>query len=443
MYKNKIILHVIIFKNKKLINNFIKNNLNLLDVLISLITLLVYTIGKFQLFDLIGVKKFLQIILIVLILFFVLLFIFKNKMKWSIILTYITIMLITNLFFFISIEVVLELILCLFVTYLVTNLSYLTLVKLLKTILNLTYLFSIVALLQFIFIIFFPNFIENTQIALTDQKEWVYINDTSYGTKIIQIPLVAIFGFNTGETLNIFGIELSRMRSYLSEPSLIPLYFMFPVSISMIIGLKYYLKYFIILTFCFLTFSGSFQFCLFYALIYFVLKRLFSNKFILNYVPIIQFFIFYFILMFVGVQFFSNFDSQISQTDYSSFAKGNSLLVRFQGLYESFIQIIISPFGSNFDRTLPFSIFTSSVLASGWFGTLILFIFFKKLIYFLNSHLLKKTTPFITIGVSLFFGFFCMIIIFNDYGLFNYSGFLLLSIFYSLLNKLSTYQYND
>jgi hypothetical protein len=290
---------------------------------------------------------------------------------------------------------------------------------------------------------FFPNFIDNTQIALSDQKEWVYINDSAFGTKIIQIPLVAFFGFNTGETLNIFGIELSRMRSYLSEPSLIPLYFLLPVSISMIIGLKNYFKYFTILTFCFLTFSGSFQFCLLFVLIYFILSKIFTNKFILNYVPIIQFFIFYFILIFVGVEFFSNLDSQIAQTDYNSIAKGNSLLVRFKGLYESFLQIFISPFGSNFERTLPFSIVVSSVLASGWFGTLILFLFFKKLIYFLNNHLLKMPTTSISIGVAFFFSFLCMIITFNDYGLFNFSGFLLLSLFYSLLNKHTTFQYND
>ncbi len=424
-------------------NKFIKNNLNILDLLIFTITILVYTTGKFQLFDLIGIKRILQSVSITLILFFVLLFISKNKMNWSIILTYITIMLVTNLYFFVSIEIILELTLCLLVTFLVSNLSYALLVRLLETILNLAYLFSIIALLQFIFIMVFPNFIDNTQIALSDQKEWVYINDSAFGTKIIHIPLVAFFGFNTGETLNIFGIELSRMRSYLSEPSLIPLYFMFPVSISMIFGLKYYFKYFIILSFCFLSFSGSFQFCLLFVLFYFILIKIFSNKFILNYVPIVQFFIFYFILIFVGVQFFSNFDSQIAQTDYSSFAKGNSLLVRFKGLYESFLQIFISPFGSNYERSLPFSIFVSSVLASGWFGTFFLFLFFKKLIFFLNNHLYMMTTLTISIGVAFFFSFLCMIILFNDYGLFNYTGFLLLSLFYSLLNKHKNFQYND
>ncbi|HEY1018690.1 MAG TPA: hypothetical protein VGE25_06825 [Sediminibacterium sp.] len=304
-----------------------------------------------------------------------------------------------------------------------------------KSIIILDTFFSLIALLQLIILILFPDLTINTQLALLDSGIWTTISETQGAVVVSSFHPIAFLGLMTSDQLNVFGIQVARMRSFVSEPSLLVIFFMLPAVMGFFLKMKFWTNCsLIILLFCLLSISGSVQVCIIFAGLFFLLSSFFPTRFLFIWTPLAGMAVMLFIMITLGLDLFTNFDMNLSQSENTNFlAKGNSLVTRGNGLIFGANEALRSPFGSQFGHELPLSVFLSVILNAGWIGAILLLIFFSKLIT--RISLMRKIDHSLVskIGISILFGIICTIFLFNDYAVLNYTGLVLFTFLYRQL----------
>lgn len=401
--------------------------------------LLIFTMGRFQLTDLLGVKRVVQFLLFIPILayFLVRLPSFNHKKHLNPLIGLVLLMLCVNLFFHADFLWIFDYIFSLVGLYVLLSVSRKNIIIGVRWMVSLACFFSSIALIQFILLLFFPDLLVHTRLALLDDGTWTSINQNEGASVVNSLHPITLFGLSTNERLNVFGLEINRMRSFTSEPSLLVVYFLFPAMLGLFLNKPFWTKCSLfILFFSLLSFSGSVQISVIFAVVYIVSSFFFSTRFIFFSFPFIILTLMLGILLIAGIEMFTAFDAGLASSQNTDFlAKGNSLIVRASGIIEGVNEAINSPFGSGYLRPLPLSIILSSSISAGWTGTILLLIFFYKLINRLDLKL--KSVPErknMLLGAAILFGIVCTIFLFNDYAMLNYVGIILLIFTYRLLD---------
>jgi hypothetical protein len=109
-------------------------------------------------------------------------------------------------------------------------------------------LFASLAILQFVIFMFLPGLAAGTvssQMNPTGGSEWTVLSPMAY------------MGMTTGEYRNVAGFALPRMTSFLREPSLIPPFFLIPAALALTFRDRTRMWVVPIFAFAFVAFSGS------------------------------------------------------------------------------------------------------------------------------------------------------------------------------------------
>lgn len=398
------------------------------------IALLVYTMGKFQLTDMLGIKRILQFILIIPVFLYCLIRIPNTKIgrQLNLLMVFVTIMLVVRIVLNPDVAWIADYFFSMLGIFAISSVSSENVRWLIKCIVMLALCFALMAMLQFTFLIFFPSFIPILQVGIDEGNLVVLQTDTVNGIAASFHPFM-LFGLVTTDNLDVFGVFIPRMRSFTSEPSLLVAFFILPAALGLLLNeRRWTIASGIIVLFCLFSFSGSVQISIAFSLIYVIASFFFSTRFIFLSLPFLSVLIILFLFVTTGGEAFVRFDTLLGNSSSAGFlSKGNSLVIRGQGLVDGFQEAIRSPFGTAFPRLLPLPIIVSAMISAGWFGAFLLLLFFYRLINAMNK-LVKKHDGTICLRASfaLFFGAFCTIFTFNDYAMLNYSGLILLFLYY-------------
>lgn len=403
--------------------------------------LLIFVMGRFQLSDLFGVKRIVQFILIIPLLgyFAVSLTKISHRKYFSPLIGVVLLMLFVNLYYHMNILWLFDYIFSLIGLYILLSVSRRNIIASVEWIVGIATFFACIAMVQFAILVVFPDLAIHTRLGLLEDGGWTSINPEEGASIVRSLHPIAFLGLMTYDKLNILGFEISRMRSFTSEPSLLVVYFLFPAVLGLFLDKLFWTKCsLLIIVFCILSFSGSVQVCLVFAAVYFFASFVFSNKFIFISFPIIILGLTLGAMLILGLDMFTAFDASLAGSESTDFlAKGNSLVVRANGLIEAVTEALHSPFGSAYIRELPLSIILSSMISAGWTGTILLLVFFYRLISRLDDRLkVMRNKNNLLLGAAIIFGIICTVFLFNDYAMLNYAGIIFLMFTYRLLEPI-------
>lgn len=403
--------------------------------------LLVYVMGQFQLTDIIRMKRVAEGVFIVPMFVYVLLRLkdFTITRHANPLLGVVILLFVVGMIFFANPLTASDNLFAMFAIYVLASTSRRNIMGGAKAIVGLATVFSVMALVQFVFVLLYPSLAQYSRVAIENGKFLSMVPGVPGSAGEISFNPMMLFGLYTGEIFRVAGLEISRMRSFASEPSLLVVYFMFPAAIGFLLpGKNWKYSSIIIVFFCVLSLSGSVQISLAFSLVYFVLSVFLSLRILFFYGPIVIVSILMFILITQGVESIMALDTAFGNSDsYSFLSHGNSTVIRAEGLIIAFKQAISNPLGSPTHKMLPYSILISTALSASWLGVFLLLIFFYRLINNLNK--LNKQTGndfFVKSGIALFFGITCTIFLFNDYAMLAYSGLVVLFLFYRVVQEL-------
>jgi hypothetical protein len=399
------------------------------------IAMLVYTMGKFQLMDILGIKRVVQFILIIPVLFYCIFRIENTKIgrQLNLLMAFITSMLVVKILLNPDVAWIADYLFSMIGIFAVSSVSSENICWLVKCIVMLALCFALMAMLQFALLLLFPSFIPVLQVGIENGNLVVLNTDTLNGIAASFHPLM-LFGLLSPEILDVFGLYFPRMRSFTSEPSLLVAFFLLPAALGLLLNeRRWAIASGIIVFFCLSSFSGSVQISIAFSMIYIIASFFFASRFIFISLPVLSAIVILFLFVTTGGEWFVLFDATLGNSSPVGFlSKGNSLVVRGQGLVDGFQEAIRSPLGSAWQRSLPLPIILSAMLSAGWFGAFLLLLFFLKLIVAIDINGKKHDcTIYHRTSFALFFGVFCTIFTFNDYAMLNYSGLILLFLYYN------------
>jgi hypothetical protein len=292
-----------------------------------------------------------------------------------------------------------------------------------KFVVTLAGILALMALLQWVMLILNPEL----------SKYVLVVSDEGAIENTVEHP-IALLGIHGEQDYSLLGQPLARMQSFAKEPSLNVIYFLLPACLAFLLNSRSSLLWGgTILTFCVLSLSGSIFLALAFAALWWLLLRVTSIRFA---VP-------YGMLIFMGAFLFAvgNFGSQplldaiayIAQ--YGDFlTKTVSLTDRSAAAVAHMDAALAAPFGSATISDLPGPWLVNSALAAGWLGVLLLVLFLRKLGYQLDVfHSKSPSWSARRLGSLLLVGALAAVIVFNDYQMGNYAGLILLAFIYRTL----------
>ena len=308
------------------------------------------------------------------------------------------------------------------VLIILSSLSINSIIAITKYLIIIFTIFAIAAILQFMILLAFPELIKYTC--------YMFTNETGSSQYIMpEFHLIAFLGFTTCEPLTILELPVTRMRTFLTEPSLNVLYYLIPASLSLLLNKPWSRACAIILiTYSIMSLSGMVFFTIGFACIFFILTYI-LNRTIFALMPIlictsVVYFLFdseSLITIYSWLDFFSNVDS-LNKVD--SFNQRMASYVEFAALVPS------SPLGSSILPTLPGSLIINVIMFAGWAGGLIVVSICGFIFYNFSSYLYLNQSTLNRVSISMLFGAMTNIIGFNDYEVLSYTGLVYLMIIY-------------
>ncbi len=293
-----------------------------------------------------------------------------------------------------------------------------------KTMVLLVAFFAFLAILHFIILLFNPGFSEYGQPLV--------ILPGSIGVKEFH-PYV-LLGLVTGEEYSMFGFVITRIKSFTTEPSLMVLYFFFPMALSLFLKGKLWLYLSIPMGIaCLLSMSGMIFLGFSFSFFVFILLSKFKFK-IVQYIILLSVFGFIFNIVSGNVDgFTSGLDSLKEQS--SVFEKTKSFKGRSENIVSAFNLSLVSPLGSPQDVNAPAPIFINAMLKSGWLGGIAIIIAIWHFFIKSNKYLVYQKNSFhARLAVSALFGGLFVSSTMSDYGMTNYSGIIILLLITRVLD---------
>lgn len=283
-------------------------------------------------------------------------------------------------------------------------------------------LFACLGIIQWVILFVSPERVPEVTIFYQD-----YASTTG---GFLEHPL-RLLGLASGEQYVLLGNPITRLRSFLSEPSLTLAFFFLPGALALTLSSAWWLWAVPLLLFPVLALSGS----VFLAIaltgvsapfLYMARRR-----------PAIGaiFPLFVLLIVSVGVSDSSSFASlfgllQIATADSASFLdKSHSFAERFTGAQSTFAAVRNSPFGLHEEVTFPVGLLLHAAALAGLMGVLLMVVLLWRLFSDAtravgNSGLRLRQV----LGALIIYGIFFEATIFSSYGFTNGVGILMIGI---------------
>lgn len=239
------------------------------------------------------------------------------------------------------------------------------------------------------------------------------------------IALLGMFGYLQYSFL---GHDVARMQSFAMEPSLNVVYFLLPASLAFLLSTRASVRLgLIILTFCALSFSGSVYLALTFSALWWLLLWFVSVRFALLYGALLALVAYLYVIENIGFQPLLEGIAYLAQ--YGDFlGKDASLTVRGAAALANADAAFASPFGSNSLSDMAGPWLVNATLEAGWLGALLLLGFLDKLGRQLQLRNVGCSSPSMTrFATLLLLGAMTTIVVFNDYQASRYAGVVLLA----------------
>lgn len=296
---------------------------------------------------------------------------------------------------------------------------------LLKSIVAISLSFAVLGILQFVILVLFPE--------LTPYTISYRLQPEKGGDYHISHP-IAYLGMTSGEVRSVLGLLVTRGQSFLREPSLITAYFFLPALLSLTLQGKWKLAAVPLVIFCMLSLTGSFYAVVLIFLVLFPFFR--SARFrqrprFLTWAPLLGSLLAIFLIL--QTNFFEELVTLlfrnpliVSQIDLLEFLdRWSSAIGRLQTVKA---YILEAPLGGVVSSKIPtavglilFSYLKASVLGAG------LMVGFLFQVFRENARRLAEGRLG-AITAALLAALFCQASFFSIYGLTTASGFLILAL---------------
>ena len=297
------------------------------------------------------------------------------------------------------------------------------------SIISMATFFSLLGITQFFIILFNPDLVLVGNFSVFEKQ---YLQH-----EYISLHPLMILGFTTGEQYELFGINISRVHSFIKEPSMmVPFFFFF-----VILALSYqgWIKYLSIplILFSLLSFSGAVVASMVIVFGFFGLYILAKgNMKLLSVMPIALLVVFCILLTVFDLHWLV--DQVMIQLDKikdnaTFLEKTSSFIVRLEEIKLGFLSIKENIFGIPNLIVKVGGVFFYSFYYSGVVGGLMVLLVFRE--YFNLTASLRGFVP--LSFVLLIYGTFTQILILTSGGFYEPSGFLVMTLLLMRLRALN------
>lgn len=306
-----------------------------------------------------------------------------------------------------------------------------------RSLIAFSFIFALAGIIEFVILIFQPDLIKYTGAP----GNALYLSNTIQVTHPINY-----LGLTTGVEKahhSILGIPLTRMRSFLYEPSLAIAYFLLPGGISLLFEKPWRKIGYMLIFFSLLTFSGSVIMSILFGIVSFLIVRLSRSRSWMVYFPFI-FATILSLLSFAGeFELFLkaiNIPGQLIYEYFGSdiFIKTTSASARLQMIKDAYTDIFNYPIGKTSRSDLSVGTFWLSYIISSPLGFLLnlavmfnIFTICGKLS--IKTHSIRKNKYTSYTGLSLVYGVLFSSFTFTSYGFTNAFGLMWIYLTYMAL----------
>lgn len=401
-----------------------KSNQHFYNFIALLITLSLFVAGKFGLSDLLGLKHLFEGIFFIplgLLGFFI---IAGNNRVWKDQLFLLPFFYLVFQFYWHSTDVLTigDLSITVLVVGMLSNMEEdFSEIILGCTILTATF-FATLGIIEFVLVFMDPTLIPET-IGWTD------------GSEPVLTYAIQLLGFSDGTFYHIFGTPITRLMSFVTEPSLLLIYFLIPGALALTYKNKYKWCGFVCIFFSICSLSGSILISIFFAVLSYLLVRLKSAR-AFAWVPFAALIVFGLVLF----HYYSDLIDMAGNLGYQGdfLGKANSANQRFSYIKDHIFLILVAPFG--IDETINGCL--GFVLAAGaQCGVIgiILAISILVKIYYKTGYILiqKESNAIMKTGLLIIYGSLISIMLYTDYGFNKLFGFTLLFLINNRLSVLT------
>lgn len=390
-----------------------------------LMVVLLFTVGRFGFFDILGLKRPIEILLLIPISIIGCLSIFiqpRQLLSPFILLPLSS--LITQLSLNINILELTDLSVSLLVITIILSMGKHFSDLMLRYLIKIFTIFALLGIFEFIIMILYPPLAK--QILLPYDQ---------YSGSVVPVieNFYQLLGLADGTSYHLWGLSVTRLRSFTSEPSLLVGYFLVPGALALSFGGRYTFYGSICIIFSILSLAGSVFLALFFSISVFFLSFL-KNKKLLVVLPLIVLLCFIWALN----NYYSDLIGLSHKTagGYDFLEKTNSANVRFSYIRDNLYVILASPFGLHQEIHQPLGLLLGSMARGGILGltmtVVILFDIFSKL----SKFIISTNGIFQKIGFCIIYGALTAGIIYLDNCFVQLYGLTLLLLLYNRLKQL-------
>lgn len=394
-------------------------SLGLVAIVASVI--LVYASNSFLVAEVLGIKRVLQVVLVLLVSVGALTY--GMRLRPSMVdplIGFVLMLLITETFLRAQWVYVIDALSALLAVIVIYSVPAGTFVRGARFLVWICALFAAMALVQGLLLFAFPD-LAVYRVVLTEEGDF----DAQVRHPIM---LLGLFG---DPEYSLAGRPIARLQSFAREPSLNVIYFMIPGCVAMLLNSrKMFLIGALIMAYCLISLSGSVFLAFAFSGLWWLLLYLFSIRFAFSYgIPVLL------AGYIVAIQRIGT-DAMIAGTVFLAqygdfFSKSASLTVRGTGAVDNLAAALGSPLGSSVEVDIAGPWLVNSALAAGWLGALMVYLFLrglgKRLELVNRGHELFTSTR---LGSLLLLGAMTTVVVFNDYQMSHYAG-IVLSAFVS------------
>lgn len=286
-------------------------------------------------------------------------------------------------------------------------------------------IFAILGIIEFIVLLIDPSLVSHILLY------YDYYSGSSH--PVIENAM-QLLGLADGTSYHLWGMSVTRLRSFASEPSLLVGYFLVPGALALTYRNRFSYLGLICILFCILSLAGSVYAALACAMIsslFIVVKK----RHLTTLLPFLLLGFFIWIL-------YSHYTDLIllvrkSGNDYDFLDKTNSANMRFSYIRDFIPKVIASPFGVEEEIHQPLGLLIGSAARAGILGFMLAVILLMKIYDVIDSLLVSKDLYILQqFGLLIIYGALTMGLLYLDNCFIQLYGFTLLLLIYSRLKTI-------
>lgn len=299
--------------------------------------------------------------------------------------------------------------------------------RLLRYAIKIAAFFAILGIVEFLLLLLSPSLKSNILL---------FYDDYSGSTVPMIDNFMQLLGLSDGTTYHLWGMTITRLRSFASEPSLLVGYFLIPGALGLTIGGRYALLGLICIGFSLCSLAGSvfaaFALTAFTSTLL-ILKR--QTAFII--MPFVILCIFLYVLS-------SHYNELILLThtsagNYDFLDKTHSANMRFSFIRDMGPIALMSPFGLSQEINQPLGLLISGAARGGYIGFLIILTILMRLFGLVGTIIVNQNPSLLQkVGLMIIYGSLLTGILYLDNCFMQIFGFTLLLLIYNRLSLMAS-----